>query len=491
MIEPRSAASGFSRRRLLGGALAGGAALTTGGLLGGCSSRRDVRRQSTGDPWRQFEGATLNFISENTAPTAAIAADLEPFTELTGIRVNIVTLELSALVQKVALDLASGQSQYQIIYADPYQVLAPYSRGLADLRELAADPTLPGRPADFADFVPLQMDAAGRFGNTEQVFALPYDCATMIWQYRRDLFDKYHDRMADDLGFDPTPGEDSTWEQYYAIARWFNDNVDEVAYGTGHQAKQHDSLQCDFSNVLFAHGGEYFDHGDRIGRFGTVDPGPCRLDAAQGVEAAEFYQRLLSVADPASRTWDWTSLGAAFSAGRVAMCPNWHEFAADNEKALPGKVGYSRLPKGPARSANMFGGSGIAISGNTLPNERMAAWMFLSWATSRRTQLRNLRSEEGGSTPTLSSIYELPDVRAAQHRPSSMPTMLSAPAVQRAWQPENAGLRPKIPMWNECDTTIYTELSRMLVGDTSPAEAMRETSEQVDRITERGWVAAE
>ncbi|GAA0513287.1 ABC transporter substrate-binding protein [Saccharopolyspora subtropica] len=485
MTKPR-----LSRRRLLRGAVAGGAALAAGGLLGGCTARQDARRLATDDRWRQFAGTTLNFISENTAPTAAIAADLAPFTELTGIRVNIVTLELSALVQKVALDLASGQAQYQVIYADPYQVLAPYSKGLVDLRELAADPTLPGEVADFADFVPVQLDATGRFGTEDKVFALPYDSPTMIWQYRADLFDKHHDRMAADLGFDPTPGDDTTWEQYLAIARWFNDNTDDVRYGTGHQAKQHDSLMCDFSNVLWAHGGDYFANGFEVGRIGAVEPGRCLLAEDRAIEAAAFYQRLLSVADPASRTWDWDGLGAAFRAGRIAMCPNWHEYAANNEAVLPGRVGYARLPRGPRRSANIFGGTGIGISANTLPNERGAAWLFVNWATARDVQLRNLQSEAGGGTPTRTSVYELPEVRAAEQRPSAMPNMLTAGAVRQAWKPENAGLRPKIPMWNECDTAIYTQLSRMLVGDATPEEAMRETAERIDRITARGWVAA-
>ncbi|MEQ4206670.1 sugar ABC transporter substrate-binding protein [Actinopolymorpha sp. B9G3] len=474
----------LTRRSVLAGSVGAGAAL----LLGGCGSRRDVTRRTTDDPWRQFAGTTLNFISENTAPTAAIAADLAPFTELTGIRVNIVTLELSALVQKVALDLASGQAQYQIVYADPYQVLAPYSKGLVDLRELADDPSLPRQEGGFRDFIPTQLDAAGRFVDQDKVFALPYDCPTMIWQYRADLFDKYGERMADDLGFDPTPSNDSTWAQYAATARWFNDNADEVLFGTGHQAKQHDSLMCDFSNVLWAYGGDYFDDGDAVGRLGRVDPGPCRLGSEEAVAAAEFYADLLAVADPASRTWDWDGVGAAFRAGRIAMCPNWHEFAASNEQALPGKVGYARLPKGPARSANHYGGTGIGISANTLPNERKAAWLFLLWSTAPDSQLANLKSKAGGGTPTRTSVYELPDVVRAERRPSAMPNMLTAGAVQQAWRPANIGLRPKIPMWNECDTAIYTQLSRMLVGDATPAEAMRETASRFDRIVARGWV---
>ncbi|MEV6859768.1 hypothetical protein AB0M44_01985 [Streptosporangium subroseum] len=131
-----------SRRDVLRGALATGASLTLAGSLSSCGSRGDVARVVGGGEWRQFKGATLNFISENTAPTAAVAANLRPFTDLTGINVNIVTLELTALVQRVALDLASGRAQYQVVYADPYQVLAPYQRGLVDLRSLQADPNL-------------------------------------------------------------------------------------------------------------------------------------------------------------------------------------------------------------------------------------------------------------------------------------------------------------------------------------------------------------
>src|SRR5215212_9064824 len=78
---------------------AGSAAL----WLGGCGSS-NTAKPVAGDEWKQFGGTTLNFISENTAPTSAIAANLKPFTDLTGIEIKIVQLELAALVQKVAHD---------------------------------------------------------------------------------------------------------------------------------------------------------------------------------------------------------------------------------------------------------------------------------------------------------------------------------------------------------------------------------------------------
>jgi multiple sugar transport system substrate-binding protein len=489
---PRGTRRSYSRRGFLRAGALGAGALAAPSLLAGCGDDGTAAvppLEPGDDKWRRFAGTTINFISENTAPTAAIAANLQPFTQLTGINVQIVNLELSALVQRVALDLASGDAAYQVIYADPYQVLAPYSAGLVDLREFLEDDSYPPVEGGLDDFIAVQLDAAGRFSEDAPVYALPYDCPTMIWQYRQDLFDRYGNQMADALGHDVTPGPDRTWEEYYAIADWLNQNADEVAYGTGHQAKQHDSLMNDFSNVLWAAGGDYFEAGQEVGLLGMEDPGECVLDSEESMAAADFYASLLEIAHPASSTWDWDGVGAALRAGEIAMCPNWHEFAASNEEALPGKISYAPLPRGPARAANMYGGCGIGISTNAEGAERGAAWLFVNWATSPEVQLSNLKSSAGGGTPTRRSVYALEQVQQAETRPSDLPNMLTADAVFTAWEPQNIGLRPKIPMWNECDTTIFTELSKMIAGESSPSEAMTSAKSSIDSIVQRGWVA--
>jgi multiple sugar transport system substrate-binding protein len=465
---------GTSRRELLQRAGLAAAALAVPGWLAGCGgSGGAVKANPSAGEWKQFAGTQLNFISENTAPTSAIAANLAPFKELTGIDIKISQLELTALVQKVALDLASGQGSYQIIYADPYQVLAPYHAALADLNTFNADESLP-KIQDLGDFIPTQLDAAGKFVDKERIYALPYDAPTMVWMYRKDVFEANRDRMQQDLGFDPTPSDDSTWEQYYATAKWLTKNKpDGIPYGSGHQAKQHDSLMNDFSNVLWAYGGDYFDDGVNVGRFGSDDPGEPRLGSDQAIEAADMYRKLLSVAHPSSLSWDWSGLGEAFQAGQCAMAVEWHEFAGGFEASkIAGKVGYAALPKGPKRRACMYGGTGIGINGTASANEQKAAWLFVNWATSPETQLANLKSKVGGGTPTRSSIYELPEVKAARNPPSKMPNILTTDAVFEEWKPENIGLRPKIAAWNECDTVIFTQLSKMLAGQQGPDQCM-------------------
>ncbi len=487
---PRRVRRGLSRREFLkisGSGLAGASLLAAAGCGGGSSGG------AAGDAemWKQFSGMTLNFISENTSPTTAIAANIASFRDLTGITVNILQLELQTMVQKIALDIGSGEGSYQIVYADPYQVMAPYHDALVELNEFNNDDNLPSIPKGLDDFIPIQLDAAGRFANDQTLYALPYDCPTMIWMYRKDLFEKYGEQMSQDLGFDPTPSGNSTWEQYYQIAKWFNDNVDEVPYGTGHQARQYDSLMCDFSNILWSYGGDYFDD-PKVGSLGTVTPGPSTLDQPEAFEAAAFYKKLIDIAHPGSTSWDWNATDEAFRTEQIAMAPNWHEFTAVDqdpaESSIVGKIGYSPLPRGPAGTANMWGGTGVGINNRASIEEQKAAWLFLVWATSPDTMLRGMKSAVGGGTPTRSSLYELPEVEKAMKWPSDMPNLLTYDAVSEAWEPEKIGLRPKIPAWNECDTAIYTEVSRMLIDQKSPEQAMKTAKRYFDEAQARARV---
>ena len=116
----------------------------------------------------------------------------------------------------------------------------------------------------------------------------------------------------------------------------------------------------------------------------------------------------------------------------------------------------------------MYGGCGIGINGVATEDEQKASWLFVNWATSPDAQLANLKSKVGGGTPTRESIYELPEVEKAKNPPSDMPNVLTTDAVFEAWKPENIGLRPKIAAWNECDTVIFTQLSKMLAGPAGP-----------------------
>ncbi|UOF91089.1 extracellular solute-binding protein [Fodinisporobacter ferrooxydans] len=445
--------------------------------------------------WRQFAGTHLRFISEITPPSSALRANIKEFENVTGIDVTIEQMDLESVVEKVGLEFHAHADTHQVIYADPYQVLAEYSNQFVDLNRLNHDPALPHIPGGVHDFISTQLAVDGYMGSDQNLYTLPYDSPTMIMAYRKDIFDKYKSLFLREEGFDWTPGPNLTWEQYYTIAKWINEKVKqgiitEVKYGTGEQAKQYDSLMCDFSNILAAYGGDYF-HNPNMGYVGTFHPGPSALQSQNAIRAATFYQKLMQVADPYSISWDWQDLADAFAGGDLAMAPMWHEYSAmfENPKTsrVVGKVGWSLLPRGPVRSANIFGGTGIGINKYATPNEQKAAWLFLIWATSPQTEYEILQSKAGGETPTRHSVYNLEAVRKGMEPGTAesglMPNLLPMKATLDAWKKQYLYTRPKIPNWTEIDTVIFTELEKMIANKETPAQAMNRIAQKTNQVT--------
>ena len=243
----------------------------------------------------------------------------------------------------------------------------------------------------------------------------------------------------------------------------------------------------DFSNVLWAYGGDYFDNGPDVGRYGSDDPGEPLLDRPESIEGAEMYRKLVVDRPPGEQGLglDRAGRGVHGRPVRDGRRSGTSTRPASRRRRSPARSATRACPRGPKRSANMYGGTGIGINGVAPERQQKAAWLFVNWATSPETQLSNLKSEVGGGTPTRESIYELPEVEAARKPPSKMPNVLTTDAVFEAWQPENIGLRPKIAAWNECDTVIFTELSKMLAGRQSAEECMRNAKDGFEGAIER------
>lgn len=464
---------GIDRRTFI---RASGAAGLAG--LGGCLGEDN---EAGGLPDPDIEPASsISFISEATPPSVAVNELIGEFTEETGIEVDITLAPFDNYSERLASDINSKTGDIQVFYADPYIVGSRYYPDMESLDPYIESDDFEDLPNGTDDFIASHLDACGYFGDN-QLRGLPYDCPTMLWAYRTDIIENYKDEAEADLGFPFEPGRERTWEEYYEIAEWINENVDEVDYGTGHQAQQHDSLQCDFHNVLWAYGGEDIEgFSGRVDQEWSDDPKP-NFSGERAIEAAEFYDRLLDIAHPGSTSWTWDGVGQAFAQGEIAMTPEWHEFNgmfADPEQSVVTEdVGWALLPQGPERSVNLYGGAGITINSHASDAERKAAWKFLVWATSPEIQMRAL--EMAGGTPTRHSVYERDAVTEAAEQPteeSEFPNVV--PPVEEAWEEEYVGMRPKPAQWLELNEALYSELSAMISDDKSPEEAMQAVDEQ-------------
>lgn len=424
---------------------------------------------------RQFEGITLNFVVENNLYANILLHESEEFYKVTGINIKIKAVDFDTLVQKVNLDFIARTGEYQLVYVDPYQTLNRFYDYLEVLNSYNTNRNYPHIIGYTDDFFEYQTQVISYYEEDENLYTVPFDSTTMILYYRKDIFDKYGDRFMQEMGYDWTPGtKDFTWERYCEVAKWIDEHVpdDEVEYGSGHMAQKHNSIFCDFSNVLAAYGGDYFSD-SHINTLGLQSFEKINVLNKDFVEALDMYKKVLSVSAPESVEWNWTDSANAFRNGDIAMMPNWDEnytYMEDKvHSKVAGKVGYAILPYGDRRSANIFGGSGIGINKYASDIEKQAAWLFITWATSKDMQLKVLKHPEGGSLPTRRSAYEDATINEHIQNPeliSQKDTFIKhMNAVLSAWEPENLYLRPQISNFYEVEQVIITNLHNMVEGD--------------------------
>jgi multiple sugar transport system substrate-binding protein len=421
---------------------------------------------------KQFEGMTLNFIVENNLYANILSHESEEFSEVTGINIKIRAVDFDTLVQKVNLDFIAQAGEYQLVYVDPYQTLNRFYDYLEVLNPYNNNPSLPKIKGFLDDFVDSQTAVSSYFEDNKNVYSVPFDSTTMILYYRKDIFDKYRDQFFSEMGYDWTPGtSEFTWERYCEVAKWIDENVpnNEVKYGSGLMAQKHNSIFCEFSNVLAASGGDYFSD-EKINTFGLKTFSKINVLDKNFIQALDLYKKIASVSAPQSANWNWTDLAKVFRDGEVAMMSNWDENYTYVEDAahskVTGKVGYSILPYGDEKSANIYGGSGIGINKYATASEKQAAWLYIVWATSRDMQLKVLKHPEGGSLPTRKSAYEDPQINKQIQNPDLISDkdvpLKHMNAVLNAWKPENIYLRPKVSNFYDIEKVLVSNLHSMI-----------------------------
>jgi len=498
----------LSRRGFLGGSLAGAAVLLTGcGGDGGSGTRRNFANEA--EKWKQYSGTKLTFLTENTPPSTGIKQLVErgDFKKLTGIDVEIIQQDLPVMLQKAELDLRSGGTAYDLIYGQDKPVTSVLADYFEDMRPYTEDGSLPQAKEGYGEdsWYPNYLAVAG-YAYSDRLTGLPYDAAVSVFAYRRDLFEKYSKQFADEYGYAMEYGPDSTWKNVLEFAQFFNklrQTDSSVPYGVGlHLGQFAWTTQLDIQRILYAHGGwREFDIDDVEG---SKDPGPTRWGDEQSVKGLELYKALFEASTPDALSLGTVEVADAYNAGKIAMVPQFHEFAASFEAESSagggGKTAYDISPKGDAEylvgSGELVNGTNcgigsIAINAAASEDQKRAAWIFAVWATSVDVQAENLAIS--GGTPTRIAVGDLPDIQKATGKsygagdtgrvgPSKFPNALTFPAVEVGMATPNAVLGPKIPKFNQYVTIVANAIQKMCAGETSPEETARSIQTQTDEL---------
>ena len=443
---------------------------------------------------KQFEGMTLNFIVEKNQYANILSHESEEFSRVTGINVKIRALDFDTLVQKINLDFIAQAGKYQLVYVDPYQTLNRFYNYLEVLNPYNLDTKAPKIKGFTEDFFENQTAICSNFIDNTNLYSVPFDSTTMILYYRKDIFDKYRNKFYEEMGYDWTPGtSEFTWDRYYEVAKWIDKNVpdEEVKYGSGLMAQEHNSIFCEFSNILASYGGDYFLDKD-INTLGLKTFDKINVLDKKFVKALDVYKKIASVSAPQSVNWNWTDLANAFYNGDIAMMANWDENSTYMESTgyskVAGKVGYSIMPYGDVRSANIYGGSGIGINKYAPEKEKNAAWLYIVWATSKEMQLKVFRHPEGGSLPTRKSAYEDPLLKAEIENSVKLPQhdehIKHMNAVLNAWKSENIYLRPKISNFYDVEKVLFSNLHDMIRLNLDSKKTSQKIYDELERIKE-------
>ncbi len=449
-------------------------------LLGGCEKTNEQTGQQVelfgeksseyGDveapadfDWKQLDGTILNFICEDNINANILSKEAEKFTRVTGIKVNIKRMDFNTLEEKINLEFISKTAQYDLIYVDPYKTLNRFSEGLEDLYLYENDTSLPHIVGGITSFSKEHLEICSYFENKDKLYTIPFDSTTMILFYRKDIFQKYREQMKKDLGFDPDPGSvNFTWDQFIGISKWMNENVkdSDIKYGNITMSAKHNSIYTAFSTVLAAYGGNYFDS-DKVYNLGTATGPILQSRTAEFNRALNKFKELLALNPENKQGYTWDEVANIFTEGKTAMMVNWDEnvSAVENSK-VAGMVGYSVLPKGLVRSSNIYGGSGIGINSYSSSKKKLAAWMFIVWATSPQVQMKSFLGKDGGTLPTRTALIESIEKEYSK----SMPRVTAMVMSQKK---EYAYYRPKMKKGYEFEDMMISNLYDMIQEDLS------------------------
>ncbi|HHV12394.1 MAG TPA: extracellular solute-binding protein [Clostridiales bacterium] len=411
--------------------------------------------------WKQCDGTILNFICEDNINANILSKEVESFTRVTGIKVNIKRMDFNTLEEKINMEFISKTAQYELIYVDPYKTLNRFSDGLEDLNLYEQDESLPHIVGGIESFPKEQLEVCSYFEDTKKLDAIPFDSTTMILFYRKDIFGQYQEQMEQELGFDPNPGNgDFTWDQFIEVSKWINEHGEgeEPVHGSLTMSAEHNSIYTAFSTVLGAYGGDYFTN-NKIKSLGTVTGFELQSRTEEFTTALKKFKEIIALNPENKEGYTWDKVATLFTEGNIAMMINWDEnVSAIENSEIAGKVGYSVLPKGTKRSSNIYGGSGIGINSYASSKKKLAAWMFIVWATSPEVQMKSFMEKEGGTLPTRTALIE----KIERDFSGGMPQVS---AMIKSQKKEYAYYRPKMKNGYEFEDIMVTNLYDMIQED--------------------------
>jgi multiple sugar transport system substrate-binding protein len=411
----------LSRREFLGLGAAGTGLL----LLGGCGGG-----ESGGS-------GTLNalFMKQAAYSDTDVKSMTEQFQKQNpGIKVNLTFVAYEALHDKIVAAAPAGT--YDTVLVD---VIWP--------AEFASKKMI----VDITDRFPESERSkifAGALKTTEydgRYYGVPWILDTKYFFYNK--------KMLGEAGVSPP----DTWDGVVEAAQALK-SKGVVEYPLIWSWAQAEALICDYTTLLGAYGGKFFD-----------ESGEPAFNSGGGLQALEFMRMTLDekLSNPASTESLEEDVRRIISQGEAAMALNWtYMFALandPNESQVAGQIDIAHTPEGPAGAPGVNGSMGIAIANGSQNQD--AAWKYIQFMTSQKIQNQYAKL----SLPIWKSSYEQEEVIQA------LPQVVPIAKVQL----NDMILRPVVTNYNDVSHTLQVEIQQALTGEKSPKQALDDAASAV------------
>ena len=395
-----------SRRGVLKTAAGLGAAAYAGNMAWSpaVGAQDSAAADVTGDfDWKKADGVTIKALLNVHPYTDALKADLQTFTDLTGITVEYDEFPENNYFDKLTVDLQSGTGTYDVFMLGAYMVWQYGPPGwLEDMKPWIENPSATNPEYAWEDIYEnlrtadnWSLKVGEPLGSGGQ-YALPWGFEANTIIYNTEVFDK--------LGVEPAETMDGLVELAAKLTAdapgaGFADMYGIATRGSRQWATIHPGFMTQYSRE----GGKDFElDGD------TLVP---VMNSEVSVPFHEKWASMMKNSGPANWTnYFWYEVGTDLGAGKAAMI-----YDADilgyfqnqpGGSSQAGKLAWHPGPKGA--DGSLLTNQWIwSLGMNAKSQNKLAAWLFLQWATGK-DHLTMAAIDGNMVNPVRASVVENP-----------------------------------------------------------------------------------
>ena len=404
---------------------------------------------------KEHAGKTVRFAI-GAADRESAQEQTQPFADLSGIKIDLVSIPDDSMYDKVVAEFLSGNAGF-----DAIQFFSPWlgdfaAQGfLKPLDEYVAKWKLP-----FDDFYETYQRNYGHWGD-KGILAIPFDCDIQQVHIRPSIFKKIGieaDRVTSIQSYD----------DMIRIAPELN-KVEKGVAGIGMMAARGfwatylwEHIAAQYGMMLFDQNWEPIFNGDA------------------GVKGLETIMALSKHSIEGIAAADWPTNRAAFLGGQIACNISWQDSGTQATRPDQSKVGDDiltiyepRVAGGVFAPPNIAGSTSVVAATSPEPE---AAFLMLGFLTTASIMAMN-EANANGVAPGYKSVLANEKLRAV-----SQPAKVWADSLDHAW------CAPRLPSGFQIEQEIGFLINKVVVGEMKPKEALDQAAVTVKNImTKNGF----